>query len=356
MLTQVLTNIAFLISFISISSQLLKRHEFDKPPSLLFKWIVGIVQGCFGIVLMYFSVKINSDVLLDFRDITIVMAAIFCSPFSAAICGIIIAGYRIIIFGISLSSIVSAVTVATITLGCILIAKTQKTKFTKWIYSTLCTCLFTSIAFFILISGKENLTFVLIVFWLSTLAVSLFCYYYVQYCIETNMLFIKIQKEYTKDHLTGLNNARKFDEVFNLAVSESQKNHFTLSLLMIDIDFFKKINDTYGHQAGDFVLIELGRILNANCNPDTASRIGGEEFTVILLDCSKESATQIAEKIRKSVEFHDFELPTGQHINITISIGVSNYPESTKEYDKLREMSDISLYQSKRNGRNRVSN
>lgn len=347
---------SFLISFISIASQLLKKHEFNKPPSRLFKWIVGIVQGCFGIVLMYSSVKIGGDVLLDFRDITIVMSAIYCSPFSAAICGIIITGYRIIIYGVSLSSIVSAATVAAITLGCVLITKTQKTRFIKWIYSTLCICLITSIAFFILLSGKPNLTFVLIVFWISTLAISSFCYYYVRYCIHANMLFARIQREYTKDHLTGLNNVRRFDEVFNLAVSESRKKHLTLSLLMIDIDFFKKINDTYGHQAGDSVLVELGKILTANGSPNAVSRIGGEEFTVILLDYSKEAATEMAEKIRKSVELHDFELPTGQHVNITVSIGVSNYPESTEEYDKLREMSDISLYHSKRNGRNRVSN
>lgn len=356
MVTQVFINMAFLISFISIGSQLLKRHEFDKPPSLLFKWIMGIIQGGFGIVLMYFSVKINSNVILDFRDITIVMSAMYCGPLSAIICGVIIAGYRIVIFGVSLSSIVSAVTVTAITFGCILIAKSRKTNFAKWAYSTLCIGIFTSATFIFLLNGKTNLLYVLIVFWLSTLTISFFCFYYVRYCIETNMLFSKFQKESTQDHLTGLNNVRRFDEVFNLSVSESRKKQVGLSLLMIDIDYFKKINDTYGHQAGDFVLIELGKIIVANCgNLDTVSRIGGEEFTVILLDCSKESAIQIAEKTRDSVEHHDFELPTGEHIKITVSIGLSNYPESTEEYDRLLEKSDISLYCAKRSGRNRVS-
>jgi diguanylate cyclase (GGDEF) domain len=304
---------------------------------------------------MFFSVKINNGVILDFRNIPIVISAIYGGPLAATISGIVIAGYRIIIFGISFSSIVSAITVIAITSGCIVILKIWRTDLKRWIASTFVICSFTGMAFVILLSGKINLKYVLCLFWISTFVISLASFYYVHYCIEANMLFRKLQRESTKDHLTGLNNVRKFDEAFNIAVNNSKKRNSSLSLLMIDVDYFKRINDTYGHQAGDLVLVDLGKILMANRRgSDVISRIGGEEFTVILTDCPKAAAIKVAENIRSKVQEHNFALPNGKLINITVSIGGSNFPDSIDEYDKLLEQADISLYRAKREGRNKV--
>ena len=135
------------------------------------------------------------------------------------------------------------------------------------------------------------------------------------------------------------------------ATEKSEK----LSLLMIDIDFLKKVNDTYGHTAGDFVLREIGEILlKCSRSYDIVSRNGGEEFTILLLDCTEAQALQIAEHVRSCVENHTFVITDEIQINITISIGVANYPEATNEIEKLIELADIALYDAKRIGRNRV--
>jgi diguanylate cyclase len=283
------------------------------------------------------------------------MASIYGGEISLIVCGTIIALFRIIIFGISFSSIIATIMIMFITLACLAIIKIERTKLKKWLFSTFLALVISSLDYIILLKGKTNLVYLLSVYWISTLIISLISYYYISYCIEVNSLFRKLQIESTKDFLTGLNNVRKFDESFNLAVYNSRKKQVGLSLLMIDIDLFKKVNDTYGHQAGDFILKGLGEILLASCgDSNVVSRIGGEEFTVIILDSTKESAAEIAETIRRNVEIHDFMLITGECIKITVSIGVSNYPETSDDYDKLLEKSDISLYSAKRKGRNRV--
>jgi diguanylate cyclase len=283
------------------------------------------------------------------------MAAVYGGEISLLVSGTIIALFRIIIFGISFSSLIATITIILITLSFLAILTLKRTKLRKWVLLTSFSLAVSSLDYIILLNRKTNLVYLLISYWIFTTIISIVSYYYISYCIEANSLFRKLQIESTKDFLTGLNNVRKFDESFNLAVYNSRKKQVGLSLLMIDIDLFKKVNDTYGHQAGDFILKGLGEILLESCGDyNVVSRIGGEEFTVIILDSTKGSAAEIAETIRKNVEIHDFMLITGEHIKITVSIGVSNYPETSDDYDKLLEKSDISLYSAKRKGRNRV--
>jgi diguanylate cyclase len=157
------------------------------------------------------------------------------------------------------------------------------------------------------------------------------------------------------DGLTGLNNFRQFDEIFNNLVNDLSTRIQNLSLLYIDIDYFKKINDTYGHYEGDFVLKELGIILkNYTRSYDTVSRNGGEEFTVLLPDCNLNRAIEIAERIRKSVEENEFTLTSGEVTKLTISIGVSSYRDTTNDPFLLIEDADKALYRAKKSGRNKV--
>jgi len=124
---------------------------------------------------------------------------------------------------------------------------------------------------------------------------------------------------------------------------------------MIDIDFFKKVNDTYGHAEGDIVLRELGEILLKNCrNFDIVSRNRGEEFTILLLDCPKIRAVQIAKRVRSGVEAHPFIISDETQININVSIGAANYPEDTNEVENLLKIADMTLYTAKHTGRNKV--
>ena len=131
-----------------------------------------------------------------------------------------------------------------------------------------------------------------------------------------------------------------------------------LCVLMLDIDFFKKFNDTYGHACGDYVLQTVARIIKSNIrNDDMASRYGGEEFTVMLPVTAREEAMLVAERIRKSVEDFDF-FYQNEHMKVTLSVGVSEFSVDENPVTNAKELvdqADKALYYSKRTGRNKVS-
>lgn len=355
MLRDLFINTTILISFISLASQLFRKYELNLSNSIKHRIIIGLLTGSLGVLLMLFSVRIYDKTILDFRIIAIVMSSVFGGVLPAIICGSIIALFRVIYFGFNLSSIFGVVIVIVSTIGCIFISKIHIRASRKWIYSILFSLAFSSIIFTILLEGKINLQDFLSTYWVTTLIVSVIIYYYVRYSLAANALFRKLQEESSKDFLTGLNNVRQFDTLFNSASKNASEKNENLTLLMIDIDFFKKVNDTYGHQNGDIVLIELGKVLTSSSRSfDIVSRNGGEEFTVLLLDCPYSYALQIAERIRANVEAHTFILSNGTKIKITVSIGVASYPETVTDLDKLLEKSDMALYTAKRTGRNKV--
>jgi diguanylate cyclase (GGDEF)-like protein len=138
---------------------------------------------------------------------------------------------------------------------------------------------------------------------------------------------------------------------------EAQKAFYggsSLSLVMIDIDHFKKVNDTFGHPEGDKVLREIASLLKASVRKkDTVARYGGEEFILILPDAGIEEALMIAERIRRLVENGPFEVGRAQ-VNLTVSLGISNFPNHrAKSKEELVQMADQALYDAKRE-RNRV--
>ena len=131
-----------------------------------------------------------------------------------------------------------------------------------------------------------------------------------------------------------------------------------LSVVMFDIDFFKKFNDTYGHACGDYVLMTVAKIIKSSIRgEDMASRYGGEEFTVMLYNANRSEAIAVAERIRKNIEKNDFYYQ-GQHMQVTISGGISIFSAETNPVTSAKvlvDQADRALYLSKRNGRNRVT-
>jgi diguanylate cyclase len=197
---------------------------------------------------------------------------------------------------------------------------------------------------------------ILVYLWLGAIPSVVLVYHYIKHLQTLNEHFRTLKKESTTDFLTNVNNVRSFEQLFNYAVHNAIEMEESLSLLFIDIDFFKKINDTFGHLNGDLVLKELARVLMRNCRSfGTISRNGGEEFSIILLDCSSSQAFSIAERIRASVEAHEFKLSDGQIARITISVGTATYPDPITDLDKLKEKADAALYHAKCNGRNKVA-
>lgn len=157
------------------------------------------------------------------------------------------------------------------------------------------------------------------------------------------------------DSLTGLFNRRYLETHLGSLVEHSVNRGKPLTLITLDVDFFKSVNDTHGHDAGDRVLQELaGRIRSCVRNIDMACRTGGEEFVIVLPGTELHVAEKIAERLRKSVASKRFNASAEAGLNITISIGVASLKETDTRVEDLLKRADQALYQAKRAGRNRV--
>lgn len=161
-----------------------------------------------------------------------------------------------------------------------------------------------------------------------------------------------------RDMLTGIHNRRYFNDVLAKEIAARERSaQYPVSLLLFDIDYFKRINDYYGHLAGDGLLAQLTRLVSARLrSSDTFARIGGEEFAAILPECGYAAAFELAEGIRHLVERAEFELDTpGETVQITISIGAAEYGSPMDSDQALLEQADSALYKAKQGGRNRTS-
>lgn len=168
-------------------------------------------------------------------------------------------------------------------------------------------------------------------------------------------LHARVEAEARIDALTGLLNRRSFDR--RLAAEHSRASRFNkpYALALLDIDHFKRVNDTHGHPAGDAVLVQLGQILARQFREvDVVARYGGEEFAVILPEISGSVAKGVAERVRRAVAATPFVLPDGREIGVTVSIGVSCYPNCAASPEAAVNSADQALYLAKQAGRNRV--
>jgi diguanylate cyclase (GGDEF)-like protein len=162
------------------------------------------------------------------------------------------------------------------------------------------------------------------------------------------------------DYLTGLKTRGYFEQQLDLELARAERRSTPLALLMIDIDHFKRLNDTYGHHAGDLVLRDVAAILARDLREiDTAARYGGEEFILLLPETDRQGAKLVAQRLRFAVEQTNFftgvgGAATNQVEHITISIGVALFPEEIHVKRELVEASDAALYEAKARGRNRV--
>ena len=185
----------------------------------------------------------------------------------------------------------------------------------------------------------------------------------VSVCLENNFNFEEMRRISYVDTLTGVNNRRFLEQRITEELDRCQRNGDPLSCLFFDIDFFKSVNDKYGHQGGDLILASVaGAIKTQLRNNDVLARYGGEEFVALLSNINESQALDIAERIRITIE----ELPIHFNdvaVSITISIGSCTYiPSATTPSDgneiaaQLLEVADSALYKAKHNGRNRVEN
>lgn len=165
-------------------------------------------------------------------------------------------------------------------------------------------------------------------------------------------LFEKVKAQAVTDGLTGLYNRRYFEEYLKKEVTRAKRINQPFSIIGLDLDFLKKINDKYGHAYGDLAIKTIADVLKSNARSiDTAARMGGEEFNIILPGVKSDGAMIAAERIRKAIENTNLE----KIGNITASIGVATFLEHSDNIDEILELTDQAMYLSKRNGRNRVT-
>lgn len=167
----------------------------------------------------------------------------------------------------------------------------------------------------------------------------------------------KLEEMATRDGLTGLFNQRYFREALELELSRCRRHGHHLSLIFADVDFFKKYNDTHGHQAGDALLVALAELITRESRRSTVvARYGGEEFVLLVPETDRPGVLAYAEKLRRVVETHPFggreALPGGK---ISMSFGVASFPEDGQDSEALLKCADDALYRAKDRGRNAVA-
>ena len=173
--------------------------------------------------------------------------------------------------------------------------------------------------------------------------------------VESRILMDKLRDTSLRDAMTGLYNRRFLEEFIDKVMSQVQREGETYSVMMLDVDFFKMVNDTYGHDVGDKVIVEIGKLLRESIREsDLAIRYGGEEFVVMLHNAKEEGITKIAKAIHEGFAELVFDVGVGETMQKTMSIGISNFPQDADTIWKCIKFADTALYKAKTTGRNKI--
>ncbi|ANF98898.1 hypothetical protein AR543_18335 [Paenibacillus bovis] len=307
-------------------------------------------------MMSFFSIRLhtgNNTVMVDFRQLAIMISFYYGGSWSGLISAILIGIYRLFSGEpLQFSSWVgfgNAMFTYVVTSLCM--RRQREISLKVWFRAIIATLLVYIVAVTIL-QAIEHIMLNLL-FGLLYICAGLFAYYIIRYIQRADDTLVMTREAANHDFLTKLYNPRAFDRLFRQTLNEAREHQQSFALVVVDIDFFKKINDNYGHLNGDTVLIQVAEVLGRTIRPgDYCARKGGEEFAVILNDCTEQQALELAEQIRITMQQHTFVLEEGQNIYLTISLGVSCYP-LTAPAELFRE-ADRALYEAKENGRNRV--
>ncbi len=173
---------------------------------------------------------------------------------------------------------------------------------------------------------------------------------------KINFMYSRTKELSITDALTGLYNRRHFEQCADREFLRATRYKSDLTFAIVDIDFFKKINDTYGHLCGDKILKEVAFLLNESFRKtDIVFRYGGEEFVIILTETNAEAARIPLERLREKIESNTFKFKT-QDLKVTISLGYSSDVEEAEDAVELLSFADSALYRAKENGRNQIRN
>lgn len=353
MIVNLLINFSLLTTFIFFGDMTLSLlHDKLALSKSHFTGFYGIGFGLFGIVQLYFAFPLGDGTIIDFRQVSILASTYLGGPVTGLITASLIALFRLFFFGpIHQAAILGAVNVGLTFLVAAFAFSRKKPDVQQWLIAGYGIAVIATFILIPLIGWKSIGTILL--FDLICFMAAQFNYLLISHLKKSHEALERFKEAAERDFLTGLHNPRSYNRIFSKTAELSALNHEPFSLLLVDIDHFKQVNDTYGHAAGDAVLSKLADVLQAGIRiRDYCARKGGEEFAILLIRCTAEQGMMVAEKLRSSVQGYVFDLPDQTTLQITVSIGVSSFPEYAPS--EMLEKADDALYEAKENGRNRV--
>ena len=340
--------VAILIAFIFFWHQLFTKRRLTLKSPLWIKCTDGFLGGILGIILMYFSIYTSEIAILDLRHIPVIIVAYYGGIIPPIIASLVISFGRYMI-DINVTSHLSLLMMLAIALGSGLISIYIKMiNWKKWLLLLFYSQSVFSISLYFIAPNYIDVIDAALLHIIISITGGFIAFYFVRYVRKNSEMLIKYQEYSRKDPLTGLYNIRTFHYYYKKYISSAKRENVPFTLLMIDIDYFKKVNDTYGHIAGDEVLKQLGALLlNSVDSQSIITRNGGEEFAILLLGRNIDYGRALAENIRCIVEKHSFQIPENKNIKITISIGLAEYDQRMEHEYLLYQEADQALYSAK---------
>lgn len=224
----------------------------------------------------------------------------------------------------------------------------------KW-YLKLATVVMITVVSYNILLNDINYTTFLLHYGITMFVVGSLQFVLLETVRKSNNLFNVYKDETSKDYLTELKNPHTFQNEYNKAIEHSRGSREPLTYIIVDIDHFKQLRDTYGQIKAEMLIKEIANLLSLNFPKNAImARIVREEFYILLPNTSVDNAYEKADYFRKLVKSHDFKLSSSDDINVTVSIGVANFPKTTPDVDKLKDFADLALYTAKHSGRDKT--
>ncbi len=354
-LYDLLHNLTLLMSGFYLLGKL-SPHPITVDSKRSVRILYGISLSLLSWMLMQLTIEPVPGVLVDLRHIPVIVAAYFAGPLPTAIVTIVIILYR---FSISLNSsaYAAALFITLIAVGTSLLVKWLPiySKRTFTLVTVYATVLHGIVLIYVLADSK------LIMDILSVVLPASFISSWLALVITRDIRLTKQsmrtwQQTAQRDFLTGLHNFRAFTDHFDDLKQQTILQQHEVALITVDIDHFKHVNDTFGHEAGDEVLRQFAsRLRDGVTDAGFISRNGGEEFSVLVEQLTDVKVLALAEQLRERIATSPFQLSNGTQLPLTASFGVAHFPKSTSQIQQLVTHADVALYHSKQNGRNRVT-
>lgn len=352
MLQSLFNNFTLLTTFIFFGHMAKSKFLECRKRTPYIRALLGTVLGLFGVVLMYYTFPISPYAVMDLRQLPILISVYLGGGIAGVICTAIIAFYRLFFLnGLGLNSLFGALDALVTLLIALALLRARKISFKRWFVALLLSALTTAVFLLILLKAHswKHIGLYILLFILA----GLFTFAMLRHLRTLDDSMRMMREAANRDFLTSLYNSRAFEVMMEQKIASAHRDRIPFTLLIVDIDYFKQVNDTYGHPAGDTVLLQFADVLRETFRPgDHIVRKGGEEFVVLVDQCDEEQILIISERLRSNVENHGFILPDGERLNLTISGGSATYPNIDEQ--ELIAKADQALYRAKKAGRNRV--